>query len=68
MATVRRFTPPTGELSEQFDQTDGHQSSAKDLAWSYASFITAVAAGRAAAQAIDHAFGPSAAAARLPNL
>jgi glucoamylase len=69
MATVRRFTPPTGELSEQFDQTDGHQSSAKDLAWSYASFITTAAARRAAARAIEHASsGPSAAAARLPTL
>ncbi|WP_283739049.1 glycoside hydrolase family 15 protein [Chelatococcus albus] len=44
MATVRRYTPASGELSEQFDQCTGEQTSAKDLAWSYAAFITACAA------------------------
>jgi glucoamylase len=43
METVRRFTPASGELSEQFDQTDGRQTSAPHLAWSYAAFITASA-------------------------
>ena len=44
METVRAFTPPSGDLSEQFDQTTGEQTSAKHLAWSYAAFLTAVAA------------------------
>ena len=43
MRTVRTFTPTGGELSEQFDQTTGAQSSAKHLSWSYAAFITAAA-------------------------
>ncbi|SJZ53840.1 glycoside hydrolase family 15 protein [Consotaella salsifontis] len=41
LKTARAFTPPSGELSEQFDQTDGRQTSAKDLAWSHAAFLTA---------------------------
>ncbi len=49
LATVRAFTPPSGELSEQFDQKTGAQTSARKLAWSYAAFITAVAARRAGA-------------------
>ncbi len=44
LETVRAFTPPSGDLSEQFDQTTGEQTSAKHLAWSYAAFLTAVAA------------------------
>jgi len=44
METVRAFTPPSGDLSEQFDQTTGAQTSAKHLAWSYAAFLTAAAA------------------------
>jgi len=39
--TVRRFTPASGELSEQFDRETGAQTSARNLAWSYAAFITA---------------------------
>lgn len=42
--TVRAFTPDSGELSEQFDHKTGRQTSAKKLAWSYAAFITAIAA------------------------
>ena len=42
VAMVRRYTPPTGELSEQFDRETGTQSSAKDLAWSYAALISAI--------------------------
>lgn len=41
MATVAAFTPASGELSEQFDQRTGEQTSAKTLAWSHAAFITA---------------------------
>jgi len=48
MDTVHRFTPADGALSEQFDQTDGRQTSARHLAWSYAAFITATAARRRA--------------------
>jgi glucoamylase len=47
LATVRAFTPPSGQLSEQFDQSSGTQTSAKHLAWSYAGFISCVAARRA---------------------
>ncbi len=43
MATVRAFTPPSGELSEQFERTTGAQTSAKRLTWSYAAFVTAAA-------------------------
>jgi glucoamylase len=48
MATVRKYVPENGELSEQFSQQDGTQTSAKNLAWSYACFITACAARTAA--------------------
>jgi glucoamylase len=48
LETVRAFTPPSGDLAEQFDQKSGAQTSARDLTWSYAAFISAVAArGRA---------------------
>jgi glucoamylase len=52
MRTVQAYTPPSGELSEQFDRSTGVQISAKHLAWSYAAFITAAASRRQAAQAI----------------
>jgi glucoamylase len=51
LETVRAFTPPSGDLSEQFDRSSGAQTSAKHLAWSYAAFISAVAARRALTQA-----------------
>lgn len=41
MEMARRSIPPSGEISEQFDQTTGAQTSAKSLTWSYASFLTA---------------------------
>ncbi len=47
LETVRAFTPESGDLSEQFDQTTGAQTSARHLAWSYAAFLTAIAARRA---------------------
>jgi glucoamylase len=47
LATVRAYTPPDGALSEQFDQRTGVQTSAKHLAWSYAAFISTLAARRA---------------------
>jgi glucoamylase len=48
MAVVRAYTPASGALSEQFDRTTGSQTSSKNLAWSHAALITAVAARRAA--------------------
>lgn len=42
VATVKKFTPSDGELSEQFDRNDGHPLSARNLTWSYASFLTAI--------------------------
>lgn len=47
LETVRAFTPSSGDLSEQFDRRTGEQTSAKHLAWSYAAFISCVAARRA---------------------
>jgi glucoamylase len=47
LQTVRTYTPETGELSEQFDQRTGAQTSARHLAWSYAAFISCIAARRA---------------------
>jgi glucoamylase len=49
LATVRAFVPEDGELAEQFDQRTGAPASAKQLAWSYAAFISCVAARRDAA-------------------
>jgi glucoamylase len=49
LETVRAFTPASGALSEQFDQTTGEQTSAKELAWSYAAFISCIAARRSLA-------------------
>ena len=48
LETVRAFTPESGDMSEQFDQRTGEQTSAKHLAWSYAAFISCAAARRAA--------------------
>jgi glucoamylase len=47
LATVRAYTPPDGQMSEQFDQHTGAQTSARHLAWSYASLISCAAARRA---------------------
>ncbi len=46
--TVRAYAGAQGELSEQFDQNDGEQTSARHLAWSYAAFICTIAARRRA--------------------
>ena len=48
LETTRAFTPESGDLSEQFDQRTGEQTSAKHLAWSYAGFISCVTARQAA--------------------
>jgi glucoamylase len=47
LATVQAFTPESGELSEQFDQKTGVQTSARHLAWSYAALISSAVARRA---------------------
>jgi len=52
LATVRAFTPPSGEMSEQFDQRTGAQTSARHLAWSYAAFISCVNARRRVEQQV----------------
>jgi glucoamylase len=46
LETVRVYTPPSGDLSEQFDQHTGVQRSAQQLAWSYAAFISCIQARR----------------------
>jgi glucoamylase len=46
LETVRAYTPPSGELSEQFDQHTGVQRSAQQLAWSYAAFVSCTHARR----------------------
>jgi glucoamylase len=46
LEAVRAHTPQSGELSEQFDQNSGAQTSARHLAWSYAALISAVNARR----------------------
>ena len=48
LSRTREFIPVSGDLSEQLDQTTGAQTSAPDLSWSYACFITAWDARRAA--------------------
>ena len=57
LETVRAFTPANGDLSEQFDQRSGEQTSAKHLAWSYAALITCAAARRAAWARAQNACG-----------
>jgi len=48
LETVRTYTPANGEMAEQFDRTTGAPTSAKRLAWSYAAFISCIAARRRA--------------------
>ncbi len=55
LATVRRFTPASRELAEQFSQQDGTPSSADNLTWSYACFVTALSARRRAVRAMKAA-------------
>jgi glucoamylase len=51
-AMARKSIPASGEISEQFDQTTGAQTSAKSLTWSYASFLTCWQARKAAIAAL----------------
>ena len=41
LAAASRSVPESGDLSEQFDQTTGCQTSARNLSWSYAAYLTA---------------------------
>jgi glucoamylase len=38
---VQLHANPDGSLSEQIDRYSGYMSSARDLTWSYAAFLTA---------------------------
>lgn len=40
VSVVQTYTPVNGSMSEQFNRTTGVPLSARDLTWSYASFIT----------------------------
>ena len=53
MQMVRAFALAGGQLSEQFDRTTGVQTSARELAWSYAAFITAAASRLLACRSIS---------------
>ena len=48
LRTVRAYIPSGGAMSEQFDQRTGAQTSARELAWSYAAFISCIHARREA--------------------
>lgn len=48
LRTVRAYIPSDGSMSEQFDQHTGAPTSARELAWSYAAFISCVHARREA--------------------
>jgi glucoamylase len=52
LRTARAYTPASGDLAEQFDQRTGEPRSARHLAWSYAAFISCIAARRRA-QEVD---------------
>ncbi|WP_374306584.1 glycoside hydrolase family 15 protein [Methylocella sp.] len=58
IATALASAAPDGDLSEQFDQTSGAQTSAKTLAWSHAAFVSACAARRRARAAGASDGGP----------
>ncbi|KAF2804608.1 extracellular glucoamylase protein [Mytilinidion resinicola] len=44
VAIVQKYIPSSGALAEQFSKSDGTPLSASDLTWSYAAFLTMVAA------------------------
>ncbi len=52
MAVARAYVPPSDILAEQFSQYDGAPSSASDLTWSYAAFVTACASWKSASLAM----------------
>ncbi|EME44137.1 glycoside hydrolase family 15 protein [Dothistroma septosporum NZE10] len=62
MANAQNYTPQHGGLAEQYSRSDGTPLSAVDLTWSYAAFLTAFNARKAAMPA---SWG--AASAQLPS-
>lgn len=52
LRVVRRLTPPSGELPEQYDKNTGAPVSSASLSWSHAAFIAASDARAAAYAAI----------------
>ncbi len=52
LAFARKTVGTEGQLSEQFDPATGQQTSAKDLAWSHAAFLS-MASARDRARVID---------------
>jgi glucoamylase len=54
LRTVREYIPTSGAMSEQFDQHTGAQTSARELAWSYAAFISCVHARHQAIGLVRH--------------
>jgi glucoamylase len=54
---ARRSIPASGEISEQFDQTTGEQTSAKCVTWGYAAFLTAWQARKDALAALANSAG-----------
>ncbi len=48
LRSVRRFTPASGDLPEQFDKVTGAASSSRNLSWSHSSFLAATDARAAA--------------------
>ncbi|KAF2200583.1 glucoamylase [Delitschia confertaspora ATCC 74209] len=40
VAIVQKYTPSSGALAEQFEKSGGQPTSAADLTWSYAAFLT----------------------------
>ncbi|MFA5123223.1 glycoside hydrolase family 15 protein, partial [Zavarzinia sp.] len=41
LRTVRRFTPPTGDMPEQYDKNTGAPTSTSNLTWGHAAFLAA---------------------------
>lgn len=42
ITVVQQYTPSDGSLDEQYDRNTGAPTSARDLTWSYAAFLTAI--------------------------
>lgn len=64
--TALRYTPENGALDEQYSRDDGTPLSARDLTWSYASFVSMRGARLAAAA--DYAQIPSWGAPAVPMI
>jgi glucoamylase len=48
LRSIRRFTPSSGDLPEQFDKQTGAPASSRNLSWSHSSFLSATDARSAA--------------------